>query len=83
MPEKTGIIIYVLLLGVYVIGSILTSVVGFASIVTAVSFASSKGWGSPVVLGLLLFGIIVLAVYAYRQVHIAEPILNLKIDLPC
>ncbi|KRM75846.1 major facilitator superfamily permease [Secundilactobacillus collinoides DSM 20515 = JCM 1123] len=59
--------------------SILTSVVGFASIVTAVSFASSKGWGSPVVLGLLLFGIIVLAVYAYRQVHIAEPILNLKI----
>lgn len=59
--------------------SILTSVVGFASIVTAVSFASSKGWGSPVVLGLLLFGIIVFAVYAYRQVHIAEPILNLKI----
>ncbi|KGH64656.1 multidrug MFS transporter [Oenococcus oeni IOEB_C23] len=59
--------------------SILTSVVGFASIVTAVSFASSKGWGSPVVLCLLLFGIIVLAVYAYRQVHVTEPILNLKI----
>lgn len=56
--------------------SILTSVVGFASIVISVSFASSKGWGS---LGLLLFGIIVLAIYAYRQVHIAEPILNLKI----
>ncbi len=59
--------------------SILTSVVGFASIVTAVSFASSHGWGSPLVLGLLLFGIIVLAVYAYRQVHIETPILNLKI----
>lgn len=44
--------------------SILTSVVGFASVVTAVSFASSHGWGSPLVLGLLLFGIIVLAAYA-------------------
>ncbi len=59
--------------------SILTSVVGFASVVTAVSFASSHGWGSPLVLGLLLFGIIVLAAYAYRQVHIDSPILNLKI----
>lgn len=59
--------------------SILTSVVGFASVVTAVSFASSRGWGSPLVLGLLLFGIIVLAAYAYRQVHIDAPILNLKI----
>lgn len=59
--------------------SILTSVVGFASLVTAVSFASSRGWGSPLVLGLLALGIIVLAIYAYRQVHIAEPILNLKI----
>ncbi|MFC6255274.1 DHA2 family efflux MFS transporter permease subunit [Secundilactobacillus hailunensis] len=59
--------------------SILTSVVGFASVVTAVSFASSRGWGSPLVLGLLLLGIIVLAIYAYRQVHIKEPILNLKI----
>ncbi|GAX03129.1 major facilitator superfamily transporter [Secundilactobacillus pentosiphilus] len=59
--------------------SILTSVVGFASVVTAVSFASSHGWGSPLVLGLLLFGIVVLAAYAYRQVHIDAPILNLKI----
>lgn len=59
--------------------SILTSVIGFASVVTAVSFASSHGWGSPLVLGLLLLGIIVLAIYTYRQVHIATPILNLKI----
>ena len=59
--------------------SILTSVVGFASVVTAVSFASSHGWGSPLVLGLLLFGIIVLAIYVYRQLHIKTPILNLKI----
>ncbi|GAX00036.1 DHA2 family efflux MFS transporter permease subunit [Secundilactobacillus mixtipabuli] len=59
--------------------SILTSVIGFASVVTAVSFASSHGWGSPLVLGLLLLGIVVLAAYTYRQVHIATPILNLKI----
>jgi DHA2 family lincomycin resistance protein-like MFS transporter len=59
--------------------SILSSVIGFASVVTAVSFASSRGWGSPLVLGLLVFGIVVLVFYAYRQLHIAEPILNLKI----
>lgn len=59
--------------------SILASVIGFASVVTGVSFASSRGWGSPVVLGLLVVGIVVLAFYAYRQLHIAEPILNLKI----
>ncbi|MTV81445.1 DHA2 family efflux MFS transporter permease subunit [Secundilactobacillus folii] len=59
--------------------SILASVIGFSSIVTGVSFASSHGWGSPVVLSLLVIGIIIIAFYSYRQVHIKEPILNLKI----
>ncbi|BDR55513.1 DHA2 family efflux MFS transporter permease subunit [Xylocopilactobacillus apis] len=59
--------------------SVFTSVVGFAGIVMAVSFASDKGWTSPLVLGLFVVAIVALAIYVYRQVHIAEPILNLKI----
>ncbi len=59
--------------------SLIESVVGFASIVTGVSFASEKGWGSPIVLGALALGIIVLAFYVKRQLSLAEPVLNLKI----
>lgn len=59
--------------------SILTSVVGFASLVMGVSFASDRGWGSPLVLGLFALAIIALGVYIYRQLHLTQPILNLKI----
>ncbi|WP_125570515.1 DHA2 family efflux MFS transporter permease subunit [Lacticaseibacillus songhuajiangensis] len=59
--------------------SILESAVGFASLVAGVSLASSRGWTSPAVLGLLALGIVVLAFYAHRQLHSASPILNLKI----
>lgn len=59
--------------------SLIESIIGFASIVTGVSFASEKGWGSPIVLGILALGIIVLAFYVKRQLSLAEPVLNLKI----
>lgn len=59
--------------------SIIESVVGFATLVSGVSLASDMGIGSPLVLGLIIVGIIVLILYAYRQVHLENPILNLKI----
>ncbi|WP_288530915.1 DHA2 family efflux MFS transporter permease subunit, partial [uncultured Secundilactobacillus sp.] len=59
--------------------SILTSVIGFAGLVMGVSFASDKGWGSPMVLGLFVVALIALAIYIYRQLHLEQPILNLKI----
>lgn len=59
--------------------SVLTSVVGFGGLVMAVSFASDHGWGSPLVLGLLVISIIALIIYSYRQFHLSQPILNLKI----
>ena len=61
------------------IPAIIESVVGFASIVAGASLASSRGWGSPIVLGLLALGIIVLGLYAYREVHAETPILNLRV----
>ncbi|BDR59626.1 DHA2 family efflux MFS transporter permease subunit [Xylocopilactobacillus apicola] len=59
--------------------SVVTSVIGFASVVMAVSFASDHGWASPLVLGLFVVAIAALGIYGYRQVHLSEPILNLKI----
>lgn len=59
--------------------SVLESVVGFSALVLGVSFASEWGWGSPLVLGLLVVGIIVLVLYAWRQLHLTTPVLNLHV----
>ncbi|WP_089136749.1 DHA2 family efflux MFS transporter permease subunit [Secundilactobacillus silagei] len=59
--------------------AIIESIVGFASLVAGSSLASNHGWTSPIVLGLLVVGVIVLAFYAYRQVHAETPILNLRV----
>ncbi|MBA1393014.1 MFS transporter, partial [Lactobacillus sp. XV13L] len=59
--------------------SIIESIVGFAALVMGVSFASDYGWGAPMVLILLAVGIVVLILYAYRQLHIKEPVINLKV----
>ncbi|GAC46194.1 major facilitator superfamily transporter permease [Pediococcus acidilactici NGRI 0510Q] len=59
--------------------SLLESIIGFSGIVMGVSFASEQGWASPLVLGSLIVGIVVLALYVKRQLALAEPVLNLKI----
>jgi MFS transporter, DHA2 family, lincomycin resistance protein len=59
--------------------SLLESVVGFASLVTGVSFASDLGWSSPTVLIILAIAIVVLILYAYRQLHLEQPIINLHV----
>ena len=59
--------------------SILVSAVGFAGLIAGVSFASDSGWLSSRVLCCIIIGIIALIFYGYRQLHIAEPILNLRV----
>lgn len=59
--------------------SLLESIIGFSGIVMGVSFASEQCWASPLVLGSLIVGIVVLALYVKRQLTLAEPVLNLKI----
>lgn len=59
--------------------SVIESVVGFSSLVMSVSLASGLGWSSPVVLGLLVLGLIVLFFYGKRQLHLTEPVLNLHV----
>lgn len=59
--------------------SVILSIFGFGLLVMGFSFAARLGWTSPVVLGCLVGGILIVAVYAYRQLHHENPILNLKV----
>lgn len=59
--------------------SIIESAVGFSGLVAGASLSSKYGWGSWQVLGSLIIGILVLIAYAYRQLHLETPILNLRV----
>lgn len=59
--------------------SVLGSIIGFSSLVAGVSFASESGWTSFKVLGLILVAIIVLILYARRQLKLENPVLNLRV----
>lgn len=59
--------------------SLFESVIGFSSVVIGVSFASEKGWTSPIVVGTLILGVLVLFIYVKRQLTLEVPVLNLKI----
>lgn len=59
--------------------SIIESAVGFSGLVIGASLSSRDEWLSVPVLSSLIIGIIVLAFYVYRQLHLEEPILNLKL----
>lgn len=59
--------------------SILLSTLGFGGLVTAVSMASDYGWSSPIVLGLLIVALLILAVYVRRQLTSSNAILNFKV----
>ena len=57
--------------------SIVFSVIGFGSLVAGVSLVADMGF-SPVVIALLVVGVAVIALYAWRQLHIATPLLDLR-----
>jgi len=57
--------------------SIVASALGFGCLVAGVSLISDMGF-SVAVVGLLVIGVVVLALYAYRQLHIADPLLDLR-----
>lgn len=59
--------------------SIVESAVGFSLIVMGSSLAAEIGWLSPIVLGCLIGGAIILFFYAKRQLKIDNPILNLRV----
>ena len=62
--------------------SVIASVVGFGCLVAGVSLVADMG-ASITVIALIVVGAIVLAFYAYRQLHLDAPLLDLKaLSLP-
>lgn len=59
--------------------SIVESAIGCSGLVLGASLSSRFGWLSVPVITALATGVVVLAFYTHRQLHLAEPILNLRI----
>lgn len=57
--------------------SVLASVIGFGCLVGGVSMIADMGF-SPLVIGLLVIAVVVIAFYAHRQLHVANPVLDLR-----
>ncbi len=57
--------------------SVVASVIGFGCLVAGVSLVADMGFSALVVV-LLVVGIVVVAFYAYRQLHIDNPVLDLR-----
>ncbi len=59
--------------------SVVESTIGFGSLLYGFSTVGTLGWGSPVVLSFLAVGFIVVALFAHRQLHMAQPLLELRV----
>ena len=59
--------------------SVALSTLSFSSILYGFNSASSKGWSDVSVYGLILFGVIMLALFAIRQFKIEKPLLDLRV----
>ena len=57
--------------------SVIASVIGFGCLVAGVSLVADMGFNALVVT-LLVIGVVVVAYYAYRQLHIDDPVLDLR-----
>lgn len=59
--------------------SLIESTIGFGALLYGFSEVGDKGWGSPFVYGSILVGILVIALFAYRQLHMDVPFLELRV----
>ncbi|MGM0214267.1 MDR family MFS transporter [Enterococcus sp. AZ109] len=59
--------------------SAVMSTIGFGSLLYGFSTVGDNGWGSPEVLGFLAIGILVIAAFAWRQLHLEHPFLELRV----
>jgi EmrB/QacA subfamily drug resistance transporter len=61
-------------------GTILV-VAGLVSLVYGLSEADTKGWGAPLTIGLLVAGVVLLALFALTERRVAHPLLPLRVIL--
>ena len=56
-------------------------VAGLVAFVYGLSEAETKGWGAPLTIGLLVGGVVLLALFALTERRVAHPLLPLRIVL--
>lgn len=59
--------------------SVILSTIGFGCILYGFSNAGSKGWGSTIVVMSLIVGVVVTAIFCFRQLRSDDPLLNLAV----
>ena len=59
--------------------SLLLSTVAFGGILYGFSTAGSKGWSDPFVYGTIIVGVLALIIFVMKQLHMDEPLLELRI----
>lgn len=59
--------------------SALMSTIGFGSLLYGFSTVGDNGWGSSKVLSFLVVGVLIIAVFTWRQLHLKHPFLELKV----
>lgn len=59
--------------------SIITSTIGFSSLLYGFSSAGSAGWGATEVLATLIIGVISLIVFVWRQLNMERPMLEIRV----
>ncbi|MDT2674324.1 MDR family MFS transporter [Enterococcus dongliensis] len=59
--------------------SALLSTIGFGSLLYGFSSVGNDGWGSMKVIGFLIVGIIVIALFVWRQLQLEQPFLELRV----
>ncbi|BDR58060.1 MDR family MFS transporter [Xylocopilactobacillus apicola] len=59
--------------------SIIESTLGFGSLLYGFSSVGDHGWASPLVYGTILVGLAFIALFCYRQLHLENPFLQLRV----
>lgn len=59
--------------------SLVLSTIGFGGLLYGFSSAGDKGWGSPLVYGTILIGLVALVSFIVRQLRMDEPMLDFRI----
>ena len=59
--------------------SLVESSIGFGLLLYGFSEVSSNGWLDPIVLGSIAVGVVVIALFVYRQLHMKNPFLELRV----
>lgn len=59
--------------------SLILSTVGFGSLLYGFSSVGDDGWGSATVLSTIIVGVIIIALFVYRQLHMDHPFLQLRV----